>query len=131
MIRVENARVIEHEAHNDEGPIYYFGIGGGKVLCLRGAWMLDLDYGLAADDPRLEADDPVFPASSFTVHRLRDIGDVFRIDSLGAPLAPEATMPFKATLPASMTRVLEDRAADSIVLEGDFEELLDLARRER
>ena len=131
LIHVENARVIEHEAHNDEGPIYYFGIGAGKVLCLRGPWMWDLDYGLPTDDPRRNDREPPFPTSSFTVHRLPAAGHVLQIEVAGPDLIPETILPFETQLPAWMSPVREDPFADSFLLDGDFDELLNLVRTSR
>lgn len=126
LLRVEHARVLEHEPHNDEGPIYYFDIGDGKVLCLRGAWMLDLDYGLMPGDPRLgwEGEHMPFPAEAFTVHRLALGGDVLKIDEIGPYLPPEGMLPFRATLPPWMAPVRESLDSDSLLIDGNFDELV-------
>ena len=124
-MRVENARLIEQEPGNDEGPIYYFGIGGGKVLCLRGQWMNDLDYGLAADDPERDLPSP-FPTSSFTVHRVPLGGHVLRIEQIGEPLTAEAVLPFKSPLPPWL-RGWSQRIDDSLLVDGDFEDLVRIA----
>lgn len=129
VIRVEDSRLVEQEPGNDEGPIYYFGIGGGKVLCLRGQWMYDLDYGLAADDPRRdpERDRPSpFPTPSFTVHRVPLGGHVLRIEQIGESMTAEAVLPFRSRLPAWL-RGWSQRIDNSLLVDGDFEDLVRIA----
>lgn len=118
VIRVENARLVEREEHNDEGPLYYFGIGQGKVLFLGGQWLYDSGvYGV-------DSEDLPFPSSSFTVHRLAS-GPVLRIEPSGAKLAPEAVLPRRARLPAWLDEPFKKGfLGDSLILEGDYEELL-------
>jgi hypothetical protein len=117
VIRVENARLVEQQEHNDEGPLYYFGIGGGKVLFLGGQWLYDSDvYGV-------DSEELPFPSSSFTVHRLAS-GPVLCIEPNGAKLAPEAILPRKA-LPAWLVEPFKRGfLGDSLILDGDYEELL-------
>lgn len=130
MLRVEGARVLVHEAHNDEGPIYYFDIGDRKVLCLRGQWMLDLDHG-RTDEQSLDPhdDSAPLPSSSFTVHRLPAGGDVLTIEAIGEGLAPEGVLSLDAALPSWMAPVRRNWLADSLLLDGDFDELVALCRR--
>ena len=117
VIRVENARLVQLEEHNDEGPLYCFGIGGGRVLFLGGQWLYEF-YDEHTEEPR-------FPSSSFTVHRLPS-GPVLRIEVSGEQLAPEAVLPRKVRLPGWFEEPFskEGFLGNSLIFEGDFEELL-------
>lgn len=116
VIQVENARLVEREEFNDEGPLYYFGIGQDKVLFLGGQWLYDWEvYGVSTE--------PSFPSASFTVHRLPS-GPVLRIELKGVRLAPEAVLPRKAPLPDWADEPFKKGfLGESILLEGGFEEL--------
>jgi hypothetical protein len=119
LLRVEGARLVQLEEHNDEGPFYFFDIGRGKVLYLGGQWLLD--YGS-------EAGERPFPSSSFTVHMLAS-GPVLSIEPTGAELEPEAVLGRKTQLPTWMPDTFKKGfAGDSLILDGDFEELFSVGR---
>jgi hypothetical protein len=123
VIRAETARLVEREQWNDEGPIYYFGLGEHKVLLVVGQWLYGGGEGLygEADDPN--EDEAPFPCASFTLHRLPKSGQVLRIHPEGPRLAAEAVIPNQATLP---DWAAPSEIGDSFMLTGDFEELVRL-----
>jgi hypothetical protein len=128
VIQAEDVRLAQQEEHNDEGPLYYVGIGEGKVLFLGGQWLGDWPiYNVAP--PEIEDDDeylgPPFPASAFTLSRLPLSGEVLRIDITGPPLAPEVMLSRKATLPRWVTACRE-RLGESCLMDGSFEEIVRL-----
>ena len=130
VVRVEGARLVEQEVHNDEGPLYFFGIGSGRILFLGGQWLLDYDiYGLDPDPAAIEADDWIpFPSSSFVVHRLPASGEVLRIELGGDRLPPEAVLSRKATLPSGLShRFRQGLCGDSFLADADFSEFLPTA----
>ena len=130
VIRVEGARLIEREPHNDEGPIYYFDIGAGRILLLAGPWLYDETFGLSFDDPDfLAKTEALFPASSFTVHRLAASETVVRIDAAGPRLMPLGTLQSHRAVPKSFAQQTGNTLPLSRVVNGDFEELLAAAER--
>jgi hypothetical protein len=133
VIEVTDARLVEAEEYNDEGPLYYFGIGDDKILFLGGQWLwMRGPYGIERPDLGEEGEDagPPFPAVSFVLHRLPGSGKVLRIEIRGERLAPEAVLHLKTQLPKTLKR--EGRKAvgrQSAILEWDFDALVKLAHR--
>jgi len=130
VVRVFEARLVEREPYNDEGPLYFFGIGEGKVLFLGGQWIFN--YGTdRADGDEDEARERKwrFPSSSFVVHRLPLSGEVIDIEVAGHPLEPEALLAGKGKAPEWLVqRLAKDAGAHSVLMDGDFEDLLRAAR---
>ena len=130
VIEVSEPVVVQQEESNDEGPIFYFDIGGGKLLFLWGQWLYDSDifwhdgHSFAEDDgyERLEdvleeSSEPPFPNSHFVLHRTTNLGIVTRIDLRGERVTPQSVIPATAVrlsaLPPSciLTGSLQDLQA--------------------
>lgn len=136
VLRVEQARVLEQEQHNDEGPLYYFDIGGGRILYLGGQWLYDTGiYGEQDEELDEELDEEQeaslsepTPVSSFTLSRVPISGHVLRIDPHGEPLVLLGAIKLKTRLPDWVWAGFGGEAPpDSVVLEGDFDDLVKLS----
>jgi hypothetical protein len=73
VISVSDARVIEQQECNDEGPILYFEVDANRILFLMGQWLYDTEN---------------FPSTEFTVHRAPVTGDVLKLEVRGTQLSP-------------------------------------------
>jgi hypothetical protein len=111
LLRIEGARLVEQEADEGEGPIYYFGVAADKILYLEGPWLHD---------------DPSFPSSSFTIHRLPASGEVLRVDAAGERLVPEARLRSgRGSVPDGLAaRLARADFRDSLMIDGSFDELV-------
>jgi hypothetical protein len=129
VISVREARLVCQEERNDEGPLYYFGIGAGKLLFLGGQW-LEIEPSVYGIDPETESDDwCVFPTSSFVVHRLPASGRVLRIETTGDRLTVEGELSRTASMPSWLRQQMRQAfMQESLVIAGDFEELLHATR---
>ncbi len=99
VVEVTDPVVVQQEEYNDEGPIYYLDIGGGKIMFVWGQWMFDPNvfpgnhWHAAADND----DEPLpFPSSHFRLHRAPTSGRVLRVENLGTRVQPTKTIPVKA-----------------------------------
>jgi hypothetical protein len=128
VIEIREPRVVQQEESNDEGPIYYFDIGEGKLLFLWGQWLYDPyvfwqgGHSFAKDEGSQslgevppELPEPPFPNSSFILHRTRNLGRVTRIDLLGDRISPETTIPASAVGLSDL--------APSCILDGSLQDL--------
>jgi hypothetical protein len=130
VIEVESPTVVQQEETGDEGPIYYFDIGDGKLLFLWGQWLYDphvyrvgdrsfvdeMEFESIADIPD-EPDEPPFPNSHFRIHRATHLGHVLSIELFGERLAPDRI------IPASAVRLVA--VPPSCILRGSLSNLQD------
>lgn len=128
VISVSQPVVIQQEEHNDEGPIYYFDIGDGKILVVCGQWIYEEQtYGTCIGDRTerngAEDDWPPFPSENFTIHRAPSSGKVLRIDVRGTKLEPAQVIKAKSV------RITD--GSDSMVLEGSLNDLNSAMSRTR
>ena len=134
LIHVEVERAVQREPHNDEGPIYYFDVGGGKVLVLQGSWLLDPErYGLPPaeydDNDELIGGEP-FPVMAFTVHRLEESRDIIQFELEGRRAEITGVIPLGTKMPAWIAKPRCHRGYESsMLLDGPYDELAALARR--
>jgi hypothetical protein len=103
ILHVKDPVVVRQDEYNDEGPILFFDIGGGKILFLWGQWLLDPEtYGAPVEELPDDLDVPehinglpdpyAFPSSEFTITRLPRSGNVLRTEVLGTYLPPARTV---------------------------------------
>ena len=118
VVEVCDAIILQQSEYNDEGPIFYFGIGSNKVLFVWGQWLFDpsiypTQMGLKSEDD--EEMWPPFPCRSFVLHRLSHSGQVLLIDPKSERAEPDRTLQSKEIPLAGQP--------DSLLLEGDLDDL--------
>ena len=118
VVEVWDAIVLQQSEYNDEGPIFYFGIGSNRILFVWGQWLYDpsiypSQMGLESEDD--EEVWPPFPCRSFVLHRLSRSGQVLLIDPKSERVEPDRTLTSKDIPLAGQ--------ADSLLLEGDLNDL--------